>query len=90
MDISDNELDMNMTDWIKYSVYSGLKKIGKGSDNKTLWNSSEFKSENNSLEKSILIKMTDNISISTANNNIHIIASIKIKHNGGADNEVQS
>ena len=90
MDISDNELDMNMTDWIKYSVYSGLKKIGKGSDNKTLWNSNELGAGNNSLEKSILIKMTDNISISTLNSNIHIIASNKLKHKGGSDNEVQS
>ena len=78
---TNNDVTMDMFNHIKYSVYSGLKELGKNKKGKTLWNSKEEKANIDELEKMILINMTDKIYIIAKNDNIHIVARKNMKKN---------
>ncbi len=71
---SNDDLEMDAVDKIRYSVYSCFKNLGKNSNKKWLWNSEDDSDKENGLERIILMNITDNISIGTRNNTVHITA----------------
>ncbi len=75
---TNDKLNMDVMDNIKYRIYSCIKNFGKnndsGNDESWLWKSEDEKGENSDLERVILIKITDSINIGTRNNNVHIVA----------------
>ena len=71
---SNDQVEMNAVDKIRYSVYSCFKNLGKNSNKKWLWNSEDNADKENGLDRIILMNITDNISIGTRNNTVHIAA----------------
>ncbi len=74
-----DNLNMDAVDRIKYRVYSCIKNIGKNDESRMLWNSEDEKIQGDELERIILVKITDSITIGTRNNNVHIVAYKNLK-----------
>ncbi|MCR4746547.1 MAG: mechanosensitive ion channel family protein [Lachnospiraceae bacterium] len=73
---AENDMTMEFTDKIKYSVYSSLKNIEKNMNYHEIWrfNDDTTNTNNKDLEKILLLELCDDIHINTKNKDVHIIA----------------